>query len=159
MSNVTDSAAAGSDREIVITRVFNAPRALVFGAWTDPEHVTKWWGPRGFTTTTHVMDVRPDGVWRFIMHGPDGRDYHNKIIFIEVVEPERLVYHHAGEEDTKDVTFQTTVTFEDLGGKTRLTMRSLFPTAAERDRVVKEFGAIEGGYQTLDRLAEFLAKG
>ena len=147
-----------SDREIVITRLVNAPRALVFEAWTSPQHVVQWWGPQGFTTTQHEMDVRPGGVWRFIMHGPDGVDYPNKIVFIEVVKPERLVYDHSGEEHTSDVQFHVTVTFVAQGNKTQLTMRSLFKTAAERDKVVREYGAIEGGNQTLDRLEEHLRK-
>jgi uncharacterized protein YndB with AHSA1/START domain len=88
---------APADREMVITRVINAPRALVFKAWTKPAHIGNWWGPRGFTTTTHSMDVRPGGEWRFVMHGPDGTDYQNRIVDLEVVEPERLVYDHFGE--------------------------------------------------------------
>jgi len=63
-----------ADREITATRIFNAPRELVFDLWTTPEHLGQWWGPRGFTTTTHAMDMRPGGEWRFVMHGPDGRD-------------------------------------------------------------------------------------
>jgi uncharacterized protein YndB with AHSA1/START domain len=146
------------DREIVLSRVFDAPRELVFRVWTDPEHKTHWWGPRGFTTTTHSCDVRPGGEWRFTMHGPDGRDYPNRITYREVVPPERLVYAHGGDVDEDEpVSFVATITFEDEGGKTRLTMRSLFPTAAERDRVVREYGAVEGGKQTLERLAEQLA--
>src|SRR5258706_7128695 len=77
-------------------RVFDAPRELVWKVWTEPEHIGKWWGPNGFTTTTHKMEVKAGGVWRFVMHGPDGRDYQNKITFIEVVKPERLVYKHGG---------------------------------------------------------------
>jgi uncharacterized protein YndB with AHSA1/START domain len=145
------------DREIVITRLLDAPRELVWQAWTDPEQVPQWWGPRGFTTTTHKMEVKPRGVWRFVMHGPDGRDYQNKISYLDVVRPERLVYAHGGEEGLEPVQFQTTVTFEDFGGQTKLTLRMVFPSAEERDRVVKEYGAIEGGHQTLDRLSEHLA--
>ncbi|MDB5309464.1 MAG: hypothetical protein JWO38_3666 [Gemmataceae bacterium] len=158
MSTKNDSAADTSDREIVITRVIDAPRDLVFSAWTDPEHVSRWWGPRGFTTTTSRMDVSPGGVWRFVMHGPDGRDYQNKIVFSEVVKPERLVYAHGGDDEGEPVNFHVTVTFEDQAGKTKLTMRSLFPSAEERDRVVREYGAVEGGNQTLARLAEHLTK-
>ena len=145
-----------SDREIVTTRVFDAPRELVFKAWLDPEHIPQWWGPNGFTTTTHEMDARPGGVWRFVMHGPDGVDYDNKIVYLEIVEPERLVYMHGDEVEADQ--FQTTVTFEEQTGKTRLTMRALFPSAAQRDYVVREFGAVEGGQQTLDRLGAYLAK-
>jgi uncharacterized protein YndB with AHSA1/START domain len=86
-----------SDREIVATRVFDAPRELVFQMWTDPQHISNWYGPRGFTTTTHEMDVRPGGVWRHVMHGPDGTDYPNEIVYLEVVKPERLVYDHVSE--------------------------------------------------------------
>ena len=143
---------AEAARAFVVTRVFDAPRDLVFDAWTDPKHVGNWWGPRGFTTTTHEMDVRPGGVWRLTMHGPDGVDYQNKITYLEVVKPERLVYDHGGAEA------QVTVTFEDQAGKTRLTMRMLFQSAEERDRVVKTSNAIEGGNQTLDRFGEQLKK-
>ena len=145
-----------ADREIVVTRVFDAPRERVFDAFVDREHVGHWWGPTGFTTTTHEMDVRPGGVWRFIMHGPDGVDYPNYVSYIEVARPERLVYDHGA--DSGDPHFHVTITFADEGGRTRLTMRSLFPTAAARDYVVREFKAIEGGNQTLDRLGEYLAK-
>jgi uncharacterized protein YndB with AHSA1/START domain len=143
-------------RALVTTRVYDAPRELVFAAWSDPKHLAQWWGPNGFTTTTHAFDMRPGGVWRFVMHGPDGRDYQNRITFEEIVKPERLVYHHGGGDDVEPVQFRVTVTFEDLGGKTRLTMRGVFPSAAERDRVVKDYGAAEGAKQTLARLAAHL---
>lgn len=145
-----------ADRELVITREFDAPRALVFDAWTDAKHLAKWWGPNGFTTTTHTIDVRPGGQWRFVMHGPDGRDYQNLITYLEILRPERLVYQHGGDAaDVEDVRFQTTVTFEAVGAKTRVTLRMVFPSAEERDRVVREYGAEEGGRQTLGRLAEY----
>lgn len=145
-----------ADREIVTTRLLNAPRELVFDVWTSAHHVAHWWGPDGFTTTTERMDVRPGGVWRFVMHGPDGRDYQNNVVFTEVVRPERLAYRHTGEGDTADVSFHTTVTFEEERGRTRLTMRAVFPTAAERQRVVDEFGAAEGAVQHVERLAAYL---
>ena len=141
------------DREIVITRVFNAPRERVFEMWTDAKHMAHWWGPNGFSITTHEMDFRPGGVWRFMMHGPDGTNFPNKIAYIEILKPERLVYDHT---DDGDWGFHVTVTFEKQDGKTKLTMRSLFKTAAERDKVVKEFHAIDGGNQTLSRLAGYL---
>jgi uncharacterized protein YndB with AHSA1/START domain len=148
------------DREIVISRVYDAPPELVWRAWTDPEQVVRWWGPIGFTTTTRSMDVRPGGTWRFVMHGPDGRDYGNRIVFDEVVAPERLVYIHDddGDEAIESVKFRTTVTFERQGEKTRLTMHMVFPSREERDRIVKEHGAVEGGIQHVTRLAEHLAK-
>jgi uncharacterized protein YndB with AHSA1/START domain len=136
--------------------MFDAPRELVFDAWIDPRHVGAWWGPRGFTTTTHEIDVKPGGVWRFIMHGPDGVDYPNKIVYLEIARPERLIYDHGDEGGP--VYFHVTVTFEERGDKTSLTMRSLFRSAAERDEVVTKYRAIEGGNQTLDRFAEHLAK-
>ena len=89
------------DREIIATRIFNAPRSLVFEMWTDQKHIEQWWGPTGFTTTTYRHEVKPGGVWRFVMHGPDGRDYQNKITFVEVVAPERLVYRHGGDKDVE----------------------------------------------------------
>jgi uncharacterized protein YndB with AHSA1/START domain len=144
------------DRELVITRVFDAPRELVFHAWTDPKHIGQWWGPKGFSTTTYEIDVRPGGVWRFMMHGPDGVNYPNRIVYNEIAAPERLVYTHGG--DAMDEPFHVTVTFAEQGGKTKLTMRTLFASAADRDKVVKESGAIEGANQTLDRLAEQLAR-
>lgn len=148
--------AALEARSIVTTRVFDAPRALVFKAWTDPKHLAEWWGPTGFTTTTRSFELKPGGIWRFVMHGPDGRDYQNRIAFDEVVKPEKLIYHHGGGEDVEPVQFDVTVTFEDLGGKTRLTMHAVFPTAAERNRVAEKYGAIEGAQQTLGRLALYL---
>jgi uncharacterized protein YndB with AHSA1/START domain len=143
-------------RSIITTRVFDAPRDLVFAAWTDPKHLARWWGPTGFTTTTHTFGMHPGGVWQFIMHGPDGTDYPNRITFDEVTRPERLVYRHAGGGDFAKIQFHVTVTFEDLGGKTRLTMQALFPTALMREEVAAKYGAVEGAQQTLERLAAFL---
>jgi len=149
-----------SDREIVIARTFDAPRGLVWQAWTDPEKVARWWGPRGFTTTIEVMDVRPAGAWRHTMRGPDGTQFPNHCVFEEVVEFERIVFSNGGSrENGPQINFVSTWTFEAVeAGKTRVTIRMVFPTAAERNRVVKEFGAIEGGKQTLERLAEQLAE-
>jgi uncharacterized protein YndB with AHSA1/START domain len=143
-------------RAVIGMRVFDAPRELVWSAWTDPKHLAQWWGPNGFTTTTSTFDMRPGGVWRFVMHGPDGRDYQNRITFDEIVKPERIVYRHDGGEDVEPVQFTQTVSFEDLGGKTKITWRGVFPSAEERDRVIKEYGADKGLVQTLARLAEYL---
>lgn len=151
-------ATLSGDREITATRIFDAPRDLVFQMWTDPQHIGQWWGPRGFTTTTYNMDVRPGGIWRFVMHGPDGTDYQNKITFIEIVKPERLVYKHGGDKEVEPVNFQVTVTFEEQGGKTKLTMQMFFPSAAARTFTVEKYGAVEGLTQTLGRLEEYLAK-
>jgi uncharacterized protein YndB with AHSA1/START domain len=144
---------------IVATREFDAPRELVFEAWSDPKHLAQWWGPDGFTTTTQAFDMRPGGIWRFVMHGPDGRDYENRVTYDEIVKPERIRYHHGGGEDVEPVQFHTTVTFEDLGGnRTRLTLHAVFQSAAERERVIKEYGADKGAVQTLSRLGDYLVK-
>jgi uncharacterized protein YndB with AHSA1/START domain len=158
MADDSRNAALVGDREIRGTRVFDAPRELVWKVWTDPEHVVRWWGPDGFTTTTHSMDVKPGGVWRFVMHGPDGRDYQNQITYLEVVKPERLVYKHGGGKDVEPVNFEVTVTFKEQGGKTRLDMRMVFPSAKARTHVIETYGAFEGLKQHLGRLKEYLAQ-
>ena len=147
-----------TDKELMAVRTFQAPRQLVWEMWTNPEHITHWWGPIGFSTTTHAMELKPGGIWRFIMHGPDGRDYHNKIVYIEIKELELLVYKHAGEKDTEDIHFHVTVNFEDEGEGTKITMQMVFETAEGLERVSKEFGAVEGLQQTLERLGEYLSK-
>jgi uncharacterized protein YndB with AHSA1/START domain len=152
---------ASDPRAIVATRVFDAPRELVFAAWSDPAHLAQWWGPNGFTTSTSSFDMRPGGVWRFVMHGPDDRDFQNQITYEEVVRPERIVYRHGGGEDVEPVQFKTTVTFENIAGgsqrKTRIIMRIDFPSPAERERVIREYGADKGLAQTLTRLSEYVA--
>lgn len=155
MSVINETGSSVAAREVVIRRVFDAPRELVFEAWTNRDHVGRWWGPRGFTSTIQEMDVRPGGVFRLTMHGPDGTDYPNRIVFTEVVRPERLVYWHGDDNDPQQ--FHVTVTFEEDGYRTSLTLRSLFPTAEARDFVVEKHDAIEGGKQHLERLAEHLA--
>ena len=147
-------------RSIITVREFDAPRELVFSLFTDPKHLAQWFGPNGFTTTTSSFDMRPGGVWRFVMHGPDGRDYQNRVTYEEVVPPERIVYRHGGDNgggDDEPVHFTQTITFDDLGGKTRITWRHDFPSAADRDRVIKEYGAVEGVAQTLARLRDYVA--
>jgi uncharacterized protein YndB with AHSA1/START domain len=149
----------GTDpRSIIGSRVFDAPRDLVFSAFTDPKHLAHWWGPNGFTTTTHKFDFRSGGIWRFVMHGPDGRDYQNRITYEEIAPPERIVYRHDGGEDVEPVQFSQTLTFQDLGGgRTRLTWHGRFPTAEERARVIKEYSADEGLSQTMARLVDYVA--
>jgi len=140
------------------TRLLDAPRELVWKAFTDPKHLAQWWGPDGFTTTTSAYECKPGGVWRFVMHGPDGRDYENRITFEIVEPPKRLVYRHGGEGDVESVQFRTTVMFEDIDGKTKLTMRGVFPSAAERERVIKDYHAANGMAQTLARLDDYVSK-
>jgi uncharacterized protein YndB with AHSA1/START domain len=148
-----------ADREIVITRTFDAPRELVWKAWTNPKHLVNWWGPNGFTATIEKMDVRVGGVWKHVMHGPDGTDYPNKCTFTAIVKPERIEFSHGGgRKGDPAAQFDATWTFEALGKQTKVTMLLLFPSAADRDRVGKEYGAIEGGHQTLQHLADYLPK-
>ena len=159
MSTPSPASENTADREIVISRVFHAPRELVWQAMTDPQHVVNWWGPRGFRTTIERMDLRPGGVWQQVMHGPDGTNYPNKSTFREIVKPERIVYTHAGgRENGPGTSFEATWTFEVVeGNRTRLTLRQVFASPEDRDFIVREFGAIEGGKQTLTRLSEHLA--
>jgi uncharacterized protein YndB with AHSA1/START domain len=146
------------DRQIAATRVFDAPRELVWKTFTDPQHLAQWWGPNGFTLTTYSMEPKPGGVWRFVMHGPDGHDYQNKVTYIEVVEPERLVYRHGGDKDVEPVSFEVVIDFREQGSKTRMDWRMIFPSAKARDHVIETYGAFEGLKQTLGRLEAYLAK-
>ncbi len=158
MAAKSESREAIEARSIIFVRTLDAPCALVFSAFSSPVHLGQWWGPNGFTTTTQAFEFRPGGVWRFVMHGPDGRDYQNRIIFDEIVAPERLVFRHGGGDDVEPVEFSVTIAFADEGGKTRLTWHMLFPSVAERDRVVREYGAEEGLKQTIGRLAEHMTR-
>ncbi len=146
-----------TNREIVIERLLNAPRELVFETWTNPKHIDNWWGPNGFINKTESMDVKPGGKWKYTMKSSDGTIFPNLISYIKVVKPELLEYWHGSDENNPD-EFHVTVTFEDANGKTKLTMRSLFKTAAERRRVVEEYGAIEGGNQTINKLSDYVEK-
>lgn len=151
-----------SDREIVITRLFNAPRDLVWQAWTDPAHIAQWWGPKGFTTRVDEMDLRPGGQSRYVMVGPDGTEYPVQGVFREVVPPERIVTTDEFGEGYEEITdidlpqgMVMTILFEDLGNQTRLTLHILHPTAEER-RKHEEMGVVAGWNSTLDCLAEHL---
>jgi len=147
------------EKELIFTRLFDAPRELIFKVWTEQEHVEQWWGPTGFSTTTQKMEVKPGGIWRFCMHGPDGRDYENKITFHEIAQPEKLVYAHGGDKETEPVNFHVTVLFEphgSTGKQTKVTMHMKFPSAAAKNFVVETYGAIEGAHQHLGRLEDYL---
>jgi uncharacterized protein YndB with AHSA1/START domain len=146
-----------ADREIVISREIHGPRALVFEAFTAVEHLSEWWGPDGFTTTTHAFEFRPGGVWEFTMHGPDGTDYPNWIEWLEISSPERIVLRH-GEAADDPAMFVSTVTIEEHGEHSEIVLRSVFPTRARRDEAVERYGAIEGGRQTLGRLATYVSE-
>jgi uncharacterized protein YndB with AHSA1/START domain len=145
-----------SGRELLFTRVFDAPRELVFEAWTEPAHLEKWWGPNGFRTESLSKETGVGGEWRLIMHAPDGTQFRNRVVYEDVVAPERLVYRHVG--DDGKVHFETTTTFEEVSEQqTRVTMRQLFGSEKELDEVIQKYGADKGGMQTMDRLGEHLA--
>jgi uncharacterized protein YndB with AHSA1/START domain len=148
---------AADPRALVTVRVIEAPRDLVFEAWTKQEHLAHWWGPNGFTITTTRFEFRPGGVWELVMHGPDGRDWPNHITFDEILRPERIVFHHGRANDQEPMHHRTMVTFEDLGGKTQLTLHLMFASAEERDRIARDH-AEEGAKQTLGRLADYVGR-
>jgi uncharacterized protein YndB with AHSA1/START domain len=142
-----------SEREIVIARIVDAPREVVFRAFTEPEHVVHWWGPFGFTNTIHEMAVRPGGVWRFTMHGPDGTDYPNEIHYREVVASERLAFKH-GSGIPDEPTFDVEITFREESSGTRVILRQTHQTA-DRAAEIRKY-AVDGGNQTLTRLQGYL---
>jgi len=139
-----------TDRELVTSRIIEAPRHRVFGAFFDPVQLARWWGPKGFTNTFHEFDPRPGGVWRFVMHGPDGTDYRNESQFVEIVPDERVVFRHLSGHH-----FLMTITFEDHANGTKVGWRQLFDTAEECRRVATF--AVEANEQNLDRLAQVVA--
>lgn len=146
------------DREIVLSRVFDAPRELVYECWTRAEHLKAWFCPKGFTTTTHAIDARVGGSWRFDMFAPDGKRYPNRIVFLEMRAPELLVFDHGTDRDDDPSRFRVTITFDaQSDGKTVMTMRQLHPTKAQRDAGIA-FGAVEIGYGTMDNLAAHLCR-
>lgn len=156
MTRLNEDQTWALDREIVIARVFDAPRELVFDAWTKPEHLPRWFGPKGFTATTQEIDVRVGGKWRYVFLGPDGSRWDSRMLFLEVKRPELLVFEHGADRDDDPERFRTTVTFDQQSnGKTVVTLRQLHPTKALRDHKIG-FGAVEYGFQTLDKLAAYL---
>ncbi len=149
-------AARNRSNEINLTRVYDAPLSAVWEAWTVPEEIAQWWGPRGFTLTTHSRDLRTGGHWHYTMHGPDGTDYENTTQYLEVAPRQRLVYDHGGHRDRPPL-FRMTVLFTERDGRTRLdlTMSLASPEVAEQTR---GFIRKAGGEATWDRLAEHLGK-
>lgn len=144
------------EREIVLCRVIAAPRERVFAAWTDPAQITQWFGPSGFQTKTLHCDIRPGGSWRFIYTAPDGTLYDNRIVFRRIEAPRLIAFDHGSDKEDDPRMFQVTVTFdEQSNGKTVLTLRQLHPTPEQRAGVIG-FGAVELGYQTLEKLARHL---
>jgi uncharacterized protein YndB with AHSA1/START domain len=150
----TNTAAATVDRELVVTRVIDAPRVLVFKAWTEPEHIARWWGPQGYTTIFCEMDIRPGGRYRLCMRSPEGVDRRKQGVYREIVPPERIVFTFAWEDGDGNPGHEllTTVTFAEQGTKTKLTLRQvMFETVERRDDH-------RGGWTScLERFAEYMA--
>ncbi len=160
MSTTKREAPAGSttaDREVVITRVIDAPRELVFEVFTEIRHLAQWWGPEGFTTTTRSFEFRVGGEWNFAMHAPDGTHYPEWISWTEIAPPERIALLH-GEFRNDPNAFESVLTFEPDGAATRIEMRTLFPSKELRDEAVEKYHAIEGGQQTLNNLAIYVSE-
>ncbi|MDF5710671.1 MAG: SRPBCC domain-containing protein [Nostoc sp. S4] len=164
MNNKNDSVDAQSQREIVITRIFRAPRQLVFQAWTDPKHIAQWWGPKGFTTRVSELDLRPGGKWRYVMIAPDGTEYPAKGVFREIVPLERIVTSDEFDEGFEKVVnaelpkgIVMTAVFEDLDGNTKLTLRIVHESFEDRQKHEK-MGVIDGWNSSFDCLDEFLTE-
>ncbi|MCB9091411.1 MAG: SRPBCC domain-containing protein [Halobacteriovoraceae bacterium] len=153
-SNVETTITGG---KVIYRRYFDAPIELVFDAWSSHQHLSEWWGPDGFTLTTHSLDFTNGGFWNFIMHGPDGTDYNNKIQFVEISKPNLIIYKHIGEgQKTEDVHFHTQIKFEKMNNGTTVIMEQDFGTKEELEKVNEQYGAIEGGIQHIDNLGKYL---
>lgn len=145
-----------SDREIVATRIFDAPRDRVFKVFTDPRLVPEWWGPRKYKTDVIKAELKPGGAWRYVQRGEDGKEYTFHGEYREIVPPEKVVSTFEFEGEPGHVVIDTT-TLEDLGGKTRFMQRSRFQTAKDRDQMLKE--DMEAGMrESYERLDELLTK-
>ncbi len=151
------TAIKNKSNEIKITRIYDAPVKMVWDAWVDSEQAAKWWGPRGFTITTHSKDFKAGGHWNYTMHGPDGVDYVNKTQYLEVETYSKMVYDHGGNDEQKPL-FRVTVLFKDLKGKTQLDMTMALPTPEAADDT-RKFIKKANGNSTWDRLAEYLEEG
>lgn len=153
----TPARSATADRETVISRIIDAPRELVFEAFTEVRHLSHWWGPEGFTTTTRAFEFRVGGEWDFVMHGPDGTDYQEWITWTELTAPERIAMLHGETRDDPNA-FESVLTFEPDGAATRIEMHTVFPTKEQRDEAVEKYHAIEAGRQTLSNLAAYVTE-
>jgi uncharacterized protein YndB with AHSA1/START domain len=140
-----------ADREIIVSRLLNAPIDLVWEVWTSPGHIKNWWGPTGFTTSIHLMNVQKDCEWNLTMHGPDGTDFKNKSVYKEIVKHKKIVYEHVSAPK-----FLATIEFEAQGEKTFLKWHMLFESKEQFIQVVKTFKADEGLKQNVDKLTQYL---
>jgi len=151
--------AAESQSDLVLTRVFDAPRELVWKVWTDPAHLAQWWGPKGFSNPRCEWNARPEGSIRIDMRGPDGHVYPMSGVFQELVEPERIVFVSSALDEQGNSMFDilNTVTFADRRGKTEMTLRvRVMKATAQAPQYLK--GMEMGWNQSLDRLGEHIAK-
>ena len=151
MQPVKENKSLTADRELIISRLLNAPVDLVWDVWTDPEHIKNWWGPDGFTNTISTMDVKKHGEWNLIMHGPDGTDYKNKSVYKEIIKNKKIVYEHLSAPK-----FTATIKFDAQGEKTMLTWHMLFESKEQFIQVVKTFKADEGLRQNTEKLDHYL---
>ena len=156
-TNISEKSST-ADREIRISRLFNAPIELMWEVWTNPDHIKNWWGPNEFTNTIHSMDVQDGGEWNLTMHGPDGTDFPNYIKFVEMVRPSKMVYKHAADKEDGPGQFVTTVTFESQGNNTLVTLKAVFDSPEDLARVIREHHADSGAIEHLGRLDAYLAK-
>jgi len=139
------------DRELLLMRMLNAPIELVWEVWTNPEHLAQWWGPNGFTNTISKMEVRPEGEWDLVMHGPDGTDYKNKSVFKEIILHKKIVYEHIS-----GPKFLATIEFDGQGDKTFIKWHMLFESKEQFIQTVKTFKADEGLKQNVEKLDRYL---
>ena len=140
-----------ADREIRITQIFNAPVELLWEVWTRPDHISKWWGPSGFTATIHEMELREEGSWNLTLHGPDGKNYPNRSVYRQIVPNEKIVFEHFNPH------FFATIFFKASGTNTQIEWSMVFDSAEQRDIVVKAHKADEGLHQNLEKLEQYLA--
>lgn len=156
--NASPWASWPTDREIVMSRVVDADRATAFRAWTDPEQIVQWFGPSGFRTDTHEIDIRVGGVWRFDMIAPDGTVFSNRMQFLRIEDSRLIEFIHGSDVDDDPDAFRMLVTFDDQdNGKTAVTLRQMHPSA-ERRAIVVRFGAMEFGTQTWEKFAAYVAQ-
>lgn len=143
--------------KVIYKRYFDVEIDLLFDLWSLEEHLVQWWGPDGFTVTSKSMDFSNGGIWDYVMHGPDGHDYKNRIQFIEIQKPRSIYYKHLGDgEGAKDVEFESRILFESVGEGTNLVMEQVFPSKEELERVNEKYGAIEGAKQHVGNLGRYL---
>ncbi len=158
METKSDLNLTTSAKEIKFERILDAPIDLVFDVFSDPEHLANWFGPEGFTITTHEMNFREGGKWLFTMHGPDGIDYPNIVKYTKIEAPNLIEFDQGGEDITEGISFHVVITLQEVNSSTHFVQTMVFPSEKILERVIKEFGAIEGAQQTVERLEKLLVQ-